>query len=811
MSVRVGLCDAQAARWLGPKAVGAPPCAFYREVRSPREEGEVVTFSHRSQLHRFVVLGVLAILVCALLPAGAAADESFSYDGVTWQTYSLHGQWFMASGLDTFMVRPGRVTAAFDTTLTTEHIEAIIERVPGLSVLRRTRFNTYDFEFSPDVDPGTYAVALREQAGVITAVPDAFCLIPDATPDDTYFDLQWALRNTGQFGGTVDADIDAPECWDLQTGDTTAVIAIIDSGIDSDHPDLWANLWTNWAEATGTPSVDDDGNGFVDDVHGYDFLDSDGDPEHGPTEVSFHGTHIAGIAAAKTNNGVGVSGVAGGWGESRANGCKLMILRIGLNSTNWEFDAVDDAIEYAVDNGADVISMSFHSYYSIVGLTSAVGYAWNNDVLLVAASGNNEDEIYLPASLGKVMAIGATSSHDEVAYYSTGGPELNLTAPGGGQYTPWGMPDTTQIYSTMGAGNYGYKSGTSMATPHVAAAAALARSAEPSITNSDMWAVLEYSVDDTAGTAMEGWENTYGWGRLNVGTMMNAVDYWANSTYTYTTSPCKVFCPAADADSFVISVTIKDGQDAPVEGVPASAIWVESLGKMRICCAEEEDAPDCVMEYPYRLFADGPTDSLGTTTITFKSGGGYDTNTPVRRVRVYGLKPSGAGLLGLFPFRSFDLNKDCVVDASDVAAFDSMRDRQVLAADFDCDSDVDAADSLLLAAHYGHACPGSRGIGESQGTWRSVAALRQNSPNPFNPTTRIDYEIPGDKTHVRIAVYSVAGRLVRTLVDAVEDRGRRAVTWDGRDDAGRQLPSGVYFYRIETPSFSQQRKMVFLK
>jgi hypothetical protein len=233
-------------------------------------------------------LGTLASLAVVVLPSDAPADSTFSYGDVAWHTYRLGGTWYMASVSDTFQVRAGRVTAVFDTAMTSAGIQSVIHEVPGLSVLRHTHFNTYDFEFSPDEDPGWYAMALSLQPGVVAAVPDAFCVVLDATPYDWYFGDQWAFHNTGQSGGTADADIDALEAWDTETGDTTVVIAVIDAGFHLDHPDWDKSLWTNWAEAAGTDSVDDDGNGFVDDIHGYDFYNDDGDPNVNPWETGLN-------------------------------------------------------------------------------------------------------------------------------------------------------------------------------------------------------------------------------------------------------------------------------------------------------------------------------------------------------------------------------------------------------------------------------------------------------------------------------------------------------------------------------------------
>jgi subtilisin family serine protease len=163
-------------------------------------------------------------------------------------------------------------------------------------------------------------------------------------PNDIFFDEQWALHNNGQYEGTPDADIDAIEAWNIEKGNSNVTIAILDSGVDYSHPDLVKNIWLNEKEISDN-DVDDDNNGFVDDIRGWDFANNDND-----TADDFgHGTHCAGIVGAVTNNTLGISGVC--WN------CKIMPIKIGSYSISS--DAAANGIKYAADNGADVISMSW--------------------------------------------------------------------------------------------------------------------------------------------------------------------------------------------------------------------------------------------------------------------------------------------------------------------------------------------------------------------------------------------------------------------------------------------------------------------
>ena len=282
-------------------------------------------------------------------------------------------------------------------------------------------------------------------------------------PNDPRFSEQWSLHNIGQTGGTFDADIDAPEAWDLTTGTNRVVVAVIDTGVDYTHEDLRNNMWVNTREIPGN-GIDDDGNGYVDDVYGYDFFNNDSDP----SDDFGHGTHVAGIIAAGGNNGVGITGV--NWSA------KIMAVKfIGANGYGYTSDAVR-AIHYATIMGAKVMNNSWGGGGYSQALFDAITEANAAGVLFVAAASNegiNTDfNPVFPAGydIPNVVSVTATDHNDnKPAWANYGTASVDLGAPG------------VNILSTVPRGpcaycdttGYSRMSGTSMAAPHVAGVAAL--------------------------------------------------------------------------------------------------------------------------------------------------------------------------------------------------------------------------------------------------------------------------------------------------------------------------------------------------
>lgn len=263
-----------------------------------------------------------------------------------------------------------------------------------------------------------------------------------AYPNDSHFNKLWYLNNVGQNvngrTGTQGADISALEAWDIETGNQGLVIAVIDSGVAYEHPDLINNTWTNNNEIAGN-NVDDDGNGYVDDIHGWDFVNNDNNPSDYSVDLygDGHGTHVAGTIAGQGNNGIGISGVM--W---RASIMPLQIFDIFQISS---FDAgiiqlisIIEAIAYAVDNGAKIINCSFGGSGYSSFMFDVINYAHQNGVLVVAAAGNdrsdNDISPFYPANyeLPNILSVAATNELDQLAAYSNFGDQtVHVAAPGG--------------------------------------------------------------------------------------------------------------------------------------------------------------------------------------------------------------------------------------------------------------------------------------------------------------------------------------------------------------------------------------------
>lgn len=360
---------------------------------------------------------------------------------------------------------------------------------------------TLSFPLELDALPAAL-VRFKTLSGLVAIAEPDFVVHALLTPNDPSYAQLYGLHNTGQTGGTADADIDAPEAWEITTGSRNVRVGIIDTGIDYTHPDLAANIWTNPGEIPGN-GIDDDGNGYVDDFRGWDFVNNDNDP----MDDHYHGTHCAGTIGAVGGNALGVVGVAH---QVSLVGLKFLSAT-GSGTTS---DAVE-AVAYATGIGLDLTSNSWGGGGYSQALYDAISAANTAGQLFIAAAGNSsantDASVNYPSgyNLPNIISVAATDQNDKLASFSNyGAASVDLAAPG------------VNTYSTKPGSAYQSLSGTSMATPHVSGAAALLLAHRPELSPETVKSALLASVDplpNLTGKVVSG-------GRLNVHSALLALD-----------------------------------------------------------------------------------------------------------------------------------------------------------------------------------------------------------------------------------------------------------------------------------------------
>jgi thermitase len=402
--------------------------------------------------------------------------------------YLNQGRAYHASGA---RFHPEQVLVKFKSSFSEEMREAAIsayrakklKRIPGLDI------------YKLQIPEGT---SVEEMVYVLSMNPDVEFAEPNyviqitAWPNDVLFQYQYALNNTGQQigpsgpSGKYGADIKATASWEETKGDGATIIAIVDTGIDMEHPDIKNKIKSR----------------------GKDFVNNDDDA----TDDNGHGTHVAGIAAADTNNSEGLAGVA--WN------CKVLPVKVlDLDGSGYDSD-VADGIRWAADNGADVINLSIGQDVPSMTLELALKYAYDKNVVIAAAAGNEGGAVCYPAAYNNYcLAVAATNYNDERVTISNSeggwesnyGPEIDVAAPGErivSLVPTW--------YFGPGSFPYGLGFGTSASTPHVAGLAALIKSIKPHLTASEVMDVICYAADDVNSSNYAGKDDYLGYGRINM-------------------------------------------------------------------------------------------------------------------------------------------------------------------------------------------------------------------------------------------------------------------------------------------------------
>lgn len=365
-----------------------------------------------------------------------------------------------------------------------QQVMASLESMGLKAIKKLEKLDVYVISIPEGSQPEEICNALNTHSDILYAEPD-YIAYACVKPNDYYFTYQYYLLNEGQNYypplnriGKAGADIKVTDAWEREKGSSNIIIAIVDTGVYLQHEDLKGKI-----------------------IGGYDFVNNDADP----SDDHWHGTHVAGIAAAESNNGIGIAGVC--WDA------KIMPIKVLDSRGSGYYSWIADGIEWAVDRGAKVINLSLGGESSSFVLEEAVNYAFSKGALCIAATGNDRDKrVLYPAAYKNCLAVGATNDRDLESGWHSKGPEVDVSAPG--EY----------IFSTFNPkfensnANYAWASGTSMATPIVSGLAALIFSKNLSISPKDLMNLIKYTCDDVNSSIFKGVDEFIGYGRVNAKT-----------------------------------------------------------------------------------------------------------------------------------------------------------------------------------------------------------------------------------------------------------------------------------------------------
>lgn len=367
------------------------------------------------------------------------------------------------------------------------HVASLDHSLTRVNAKRLSRMHGAEGVYKLKVSQGT---DIQQAVDILNADPAVDYAETDylahyaSTPNDPRYGDQWGLTKVA-----------VEDAWDQTTGESSVMIAVIDSGIDLTHEDLAPNLWFNPGEISGD-GVDNDNNGFIDDVNGWNFVDSNNDVN----DLVGHGTQVTGIAAAESNNELGIAGVCGD--------CKIMPVKVSQVSGFANYSDIAAGVYYAVQKGARVINISLGGYSNSTTLQNALDYARENNVVVVAGAGNdNSSDPFYPAAYEDVIAVGGTDQDDLKTDTSNYGTWVDLSVPG------------VDILSTNIPGSYEFVSGTSFAAPFVSGAAGLLLSLHPDWTPALVRSQFMHTADDITSLNPD-YAGLLGAGRLNIGSSM---------------------------------------------------------------------------------------------------------------------------------------------------------------------------------------------------------------------------------------------------------------------------------------------------
>ncbi len=688
--------------------------------------------------------------------------------------------------------------------------------------------------FPNTIDPQQISTQYKQLSSVILAEAIPINTVYK-TPNDNRFIDQWHLNQSN------DADIDAPEAWDIATGNTSIIVAVLDTGVEWWHVDLagsqadktnrnsiGGNIWINKNEIANTdPNVDEDGNGYNDDWVGWDFVSGNpqlvnlGDdydvPDNDPSDGEGHGTHCAGNVAAINNNGTGVGSAAGGWGEDangKGNGVKIMALRIGWKdfpSGRVSMDFAAQAFVYAAENGAKIASCSWGSSQTdalkdavntfLYGTTTPTSSDPKIRLIFVAAGNeSSESQNYLNGR-DDVISVAATDENDNAASFTNYGTWIDICAPG------------NNILSTYKGGTYSSLSGTSMATPISASVAALIWSYDPNLNAEQVEDYLYQGAENIDSHLDAKYVGKMGAGRVSA--------YGSLSLIPTDHAPVAVDDSSQlDEDTQSQILVLKNDSDVDGDSLTFRII-VHPLN------GSATQSGDTIIYQPNGNF-------FGNDSLQYElsdSRGGLDTATVRIKVNAVNDPPQIVGLpddlylqqngctslymadyaqdvdtpdslltwdFSVSDAASINTNYSETTDSLEICSLGPLGVFYVYATLTD---DSGATDQDTIIVHVDQAS----GIQKLKSGIPQKFALQPNFPNPFNPITSIQYQLPKAAV-VELAIFNIQGQRVATLVNGRQEAGYYRLHFDGS-----ALSSGIYFIKIKAGSFNRIRKMTLVK
>ncbi len=433
------------------------------------------------------LVGILVLAVIGLNPADFNGQKRLKRSRTTERRQVRIPRRERIHQARTFGYAKDRILVKFGSHVSDSHAESLIQDYRFRSLGKTPQIGVYKLEMPPDVSVEEALAAFRADPAIEHAGLDHRRHLA-VTPTDPFFaSYQYNLRNTGRIlyispeiqpDTTAGADIKATSAWDETTGDESIIIAILDTGVDMTHPELANKIVSS----------------------GRDFVNDDFDA----TDDHWHGTQVAGIAAAETNNAEGIAGVA--WGA------KILPVKV-LDEEGWTYtSSLIDGIIWAVDNGAQVINLSLGGPDSSELERQACQYAYERNVVICAAAGNVEGPVYYPAAYDEyVLAVSATDYNDEFMSFSNFGPEVDVAAPGA-----WILGPVPEWVVDPGDPPYYFVSGTSQSAPHVAGLAALILGIKPWLSAEEVMNIIRYTADDVNAAENPGKDPYMGYGRINM-------------------------------------------------------------------------------------------------------------------------------------------------------------------------------------------------------------------------------------------------------------------------------------------------------